>query len=233
MPQRFHSGHAPLANRPLPVPPTYPHRLPTRPYPHIPAVKANSELEFRFQKMTRVFLYLHVVHAVPPVLNLPLIVPELFAAVCRAVCEHRLVRLTSRLLARIYHGMRYGPSAPPLPTKDGASADAALGRPSRAPSAAWGVAPSSYSLADPVSGAASAAERLHMEAYLAEQQSADQSSVKGIATAARDATTAIVGDQGRAYDLLKEVRASLGVLEKQLVAQRGRDDTPASMRGGQ
>ena len=70
-------------------------------------------------------------------------------------------------------------------------------------------------------------------AYLAEQQSTDQSSVKGIATAARDATTAIVGDQGRAYDLLKEVRASLGVLEKQLVAQRGRDDTPASMRGGQ
>ena len=188
-----------------------------------PAVKANSELEFRFQKMTRVFLYLHVVHTVPPVLNLPLIVPELFAA----ACEHRLVRFASRLLARLS-------SRPmPLPMDSAGAAAAAvsaLGRPAGGPSAAlWGVAPSSYSLSKAASGAAgaaSAAERLHMEAYLADQQSAEQSTVKGIATAARDATAAIVGDQGRSHDLLKEIRASLAVLQ----GLPQRDDTKSFSR---
>ena len=55
-----------------------------------------------------------------------------------------------------------------------------------------------------------------MELYLAAKLEQERGTVKGIATAARDAVQAVANDQARAFDLLRDVHRTLeGVVTRQ------------------
>ena len=57
--------------------------------------------------------------------------------------------------------------------------------------------------------AAAAAERVHMETYLATRLEEERRTVKGIATATRDALNGLAGDQARALDLLQDINETV------------------------
>jgi len=52
-------------------------------------IKANSELEFKFQKYVRIFQYLYVMHPVPPPFNMPIVLYGFFRLLLEQVCGVR------------------------------------------------------------------------------------------------------------------------------------------------
>lgn len=186
----------------------------------------------------RIFLYERIVHPVPQVFNLPLIVPELIAswsserhrgsplgaaAACESCCAEGAGCVNGGCFGdclRDCFGDRIGGervvgSAHSSPTGSSRSA-----RRLRANSKE-GAEPSKQD------NAAAAAERVHMETYLATRLEEERRTVKGIATSTRDAVNGLAGDQARALDLLQDINETI---ETAIVRQQDQR-SPQTARG--
>ena len=185
----------------------------------------------------RIFLYERIVHPVPQVFNLPLIVPELIASwsserhrgfllgaatceTCRAegagcVNGGCLGDCLRDCFGDRIGGERVVGSAHSSPTGSSRSA-----RQLRANSKE-GAEPSKQD------NAAAAAERVHMETFLATRLEEERRTVKGIATSTRDAVNGLAGDQARALDLLQDINETIETAIVRQQDQRG----PQTARG--
>ena len=87
-------------------------------------VKQEAEMEYVFLRCTRLFEYKHVILSTPPLLNLPIVVVELFSGLCSRMRNHWL----SDALCRCVRGQGGGAAAH---GDGGAASDSLTGQPGR------------------------------------------------------------------------------------------------------
>ena len=189
-------------------------------------------------------------HPVPQVFNLPLIVPELVAdwtsewrgkilpqaARCGA-CRKAGIHCFNSSIGRLGHLGRlgrlgrladcacdcFGEDAEAVAAHLEASEDPV--GPEQPPARRSRIHSKDGPEPSKAADAAAAAERVHMETYLATRLEEERRTVKGIATATHDAVNGLAADHARAFDLLHDINRTL---ETAVLAHRQETHSPAA-----